>query len=92
MDHGTIRPDPEPVKPSAPRYIRRREHRRRLGDISKSTERKLLLTDPDHPRLVEFASNMKVYVESESDRYREILRSRREAALAGLDNGGGEKR
>jgi hypothetical protein len=45
MDAENLASETPPVK-----FISRREHRRRLGDISKATELRLINNDPDHPR------------------------------------------
>jgi hypothetical protein len=66
----------EPRKPVT--FIKRREHRRRLG-ISRSKEHGLLKTDQDHPRPVPPFG----YIESESDAYIQLLIARRDAADRG---------
>jgi predicted DNA-binding transcriptional regulator AlpA len=77
MDAQTLPAAPEAGKPET--FITRREHRRRCGDISKATELRLINGDPDHPKPVRIGRGLFVYVESESDRYREILIARRNA-------------
>jgi hypothetical protein len=62
---------------SRPIFIKRKEHRRRLG-ISRAKEYTLLKGDPDHPKPIPPFG----YLEHESAQYIEVLIARRDA-----DNG-----
>ena len=69
--------EPTTDKPTVS-FISRITHRGRLGGISKSTELRLINTDPDHPRPVPLppGGQVKGYVDHESVRYCELLLKR----------------
>jgi hypothetical protein len=66
-----LKQEAEAAKPVT--FIKRSEHRRRLGGISRTKEWQLLRDDPDHPRPVDPFG----YVESESNAYIAKLIARR---------------
>jgi hypothetical protein len=77
MAAPSVVPDPQPDKPRL-RFRPRSEHRRLLRNISKSTELRLINTDPDHPQPVPMppGGQVKAYVEAESDAYLQIVLQR----------------
>jgi hypothetical protein len=77
MDAHSVVPEPTPDKPRVS-FISRRAHRGRLGGISVATELRLIKTDPDHPKPIPMppGGQTKAYLESESDRYLEIVLER----------------
>jgi hypothetical protein len=81
MDVQSVSDTPEPVN-CAPTFISRREHRRRLGGMSKATELRLIKNDPDHPKPFPVGPGFFVYSEQESDSYRRLVleRSKRNGA------------
>jgi predicted DNA-binding transcriptional regulator AlpA len=55
--------------PERQTLITRREGRHRAGDISRTTEHRLLKSDPDWPRPVRITRGLTGYVASELDRF-----------------------
>jgi hypothetical protein len=59
--------------------VSRDEARRRLGNISPSTEDRQRKTDPDFPKLVDYAPGLRGYINSELSRYIALLMERRDS-------------